>query len=223
MLAGRQALRDCCGAGAHESAGREDVERPRPFADEVRRRLEARSPADSAAREEGDDLRPEEPARRLGRVARVRVVREQADERARELLVERGDEQGQDRLGHAGAGRHGAGEFPKALVRAKLVDECVQYRPVHDERRDTRPAGSSLDRARTPPWVGRTSSRLPLQAYPGGGAGPVTTGADSVPVRPQLKRACASSRPSRTIASTASDERATSAPTSTSSSKGERA
>ena len=89
-------------------------------------------------------LRAEEPARRLGGVARVAVVGEQADERPLELLVQSGEQKRQDRLGDAGTARQRAGELLEALVGANLVDEGVQYRTVHDERRDTRPAESSL-------------------------------------------------------------------------------
>src|SRR5205085_2652786 len=59
---------------ADEPARREDAEGARPLADEVRRRLEARLPAHPAARQEPDALLAEEPRRRLGRVARVRVL-----------------------------------------------------------------------------------------------------------------------------------------------------
>ena len=52
----------------------EHVERARALADEVRRRLEAGVPADAAARQQRDALRPEEPRRRLGEVARVGVL-----------------------------------------------------------------------------------------------------------------------------------------------------
>ena len=60
---------------AHESAAREDLERARPLADEVRRRLEPALPPDAARREQPDVLLPEEPGGRLGGVAGVRVVR----------------------------------------------------------------------------------------------------------------------------------------------------
>ena len=140
LTCGRQPLGDRFRRGADETSPCEDVERARALADEVRRRLEPRSPADAAAREEGDVLRPEEPACGLGRVARVGIVGKQADERPLELLVQRRKDERQDRLGDARARRQGLGEALEALVRAERVDECVQHRPVHDERRDSRPA-----------------------------------------------------------------------------------
>ena len=78
-------------------------------------------------------LRAEEPARRLGPVARVAVVGEQADERPLELLMQSGEQKRQDRLGNAGTARQRTGELLKALVGANLVDEGVQYRTVHDK------------------------------------------------------------------------------------------
>ena len=56
----------------------EHVERARPLADEVRRRLEARRPVDAAGREQRDLLVAEEPRGRLGGVARVGVLRRAA-------------------------------------------------------------------------------------------------------------------------------------------------
>ena len=224
-------------------------------------------------------LRAEEPARRLGRVARVAVVGEQADERPLQLLVQSGEQKRQDRLGDAGTARQRAGELLEALVGANLVDEGVQYRTVHDERRDTRPAESSLGalagparmrgvallrprRVSGPAAFGgssrargrqgqrrsaaathldnslkQTQRRTKSTPHPrvGNEVPPATrgeriapgrdgSGAESVysvPVRAQLKRACAASRPSRTTVSTASAARLTTASTSTSSSNGD--
>ena len=75
--------------GADEPAGREDVQGARSLADEVRRRLEPRAPGDTTAREERHVLVPDEPARGLGDVPRVRVLGREDDERPAELLVER--------------------------------------------------------------------------------------------------------------------------------------
>src|SRR6266542_3064220 len=91
----RQPLGDGVGGRADESAARQDVEGAGPLADEVRRRLEARLPPHAAARQVADALLADEPAGSLGRVARIGVLRE-------------------------------------------LADECVQYRAVHDERRNRR-------------------------------------------------------------------------------------
>ena len=85
----------------------------------------ARAPTPSGRRgsAEADQLLAEEPRRRLGRVARVRVLRQQADERALEPLVERREHDRQRRLGHAGARRHRVGELGEALVLDELRDE----------------------------------------------------------------------------------------------------
>ena len=58
---------------ADESAAFEHVERSRPLADEVRRRLEAGAPADAAAREKRDLVVAEVPRGRFGDVPRVGV------------------------------------------------------------------------------------------------------------------------------------------------------
>src|SRR5438477_11161220 len=63
-IRGRHPLGDRGGGGAHEPAGREHVERARPLADEVRRRLEAGLPADAAARQQRDPRLAEAPRRR---------------------------------------------------------------------------------------------------------------------------------------------------------------
>ena len=65
---------------ADEPAACEHVERARPLADEVRRRLEPGAPAHTAARQQCDPLGADEPAGRVGRVTCVRVLRQQADE-----------------------------------------------------------------------------------------------------------------------------------------------
>ncbi len=123
---------------ADEAAPREHVERPRALAGEVRRRLEARVPAHAAARQVADDVVAEEPGGRLGRVPRVRVLGEEADEPAAELLVQRREHERQRRLGHADARRHRVGELAEALVVDELLDEGVEYRTVHDDRRNPR-------------------------------------------------------------------------------------
>ena len=111
----------------------EHVERAGALADEVRRRLEARGDADAAGGEERDAVLADEPADRLGHVAGVGVLGEQNAQPAVELLVERGEEQRQRRLGDAGACRQRLGERGQALVGAQALDEGVEYRQVHDE------------------------------------------------------------------------------------------
>ena len=76
----RQALCERACGREHDTAVVEDVERPRSLADEVRRRLQARLPADAAAREEPDPARIDVPADGLRRVARVLVLGQKHDE-----------------------------------------------------------------------------------------------------------------------------------------------
>jgi hypothetical protein len=68
--------------GADESALLEHVERPRPLSDEVRRRREPRLPGDAAARQQPDHVVAEEPARSLGGITRVCILRQEDDEAA---------------------------------------------------------------------------------------------------------------------------------------------
>ena len=134
--------------GADEPAAREHVERAGPLADEVRRRLEPGAPADAAARQQPDALGAEEPARRLGRVARVGVLGQDADERAAELLVERGEQRAaapaRTRARARAARRRSAWRRSCA---GKLAHERVQDGPfgeglwVHAVRRNRGSAG----------------------------------------------------------------------------------
>ena len=119
-------------AERNEPTRREHVERAGALADEVGRRLEPRVPADAAAGQERDALRSEEPPGRLRRVAGVRVLGEQADERAPERFVQRGEQERQGRLGDAGARGQRGRELPQALVSGKLEGERVENGTVHD-------------------------------------------------------------------------------------------
>jgi hypothetical protein len=104
----------------------------------VRRRLEARAPADAAARQEGDLRVAEEPGGGLRDVARVGVLGREHDERAGKLFVERGEQQWKRRLGDARPRGWELGhERAKTLALGELVHERVQHRSVHDERRNT--------------------------------------------------------------------------------------
>ncbi len=76
--------------GTHEPAARENGQCARSLADEVRRRLEAGFPPHAARGHVADDVLSEEPRCRLGGVARVGILGQQADERPLELLVQRG-------------------------------------------------------------------------------------------------------------------------------------
>ena len=119
--------------GADEPARGQHVEGAGALADEVRRRLESRLPAHAAAGQQRDALLAEEPAGGLGRVARVGVVGEQADERPAELLPERRQHERQRRLGDASACRKRLRECVQPLVRCELADEGVEDRTVHDD------------------------------------------------------------------------------------------
>ncbi len=124
--------------GADEPAASEHVERPRPLADEVRRRLEARCPVNSSARQQRHAVLAEEPGSSLGRVPCVGVLGQRANETPIEALVERREQQRQRRLGDASARRQRLGEGREPLVLEELVDECVQDRSVHRKRRNPR-------------------------------------------------------------------------------------
>ena len=104
-----------------------------PLADEVRRGLEPGAPVDAARREQRDVLIAEEPADRLGRIAGVRVLRQKDDETAPQLVVQRREDKGQHRLGHARTRRQRCGEGLKPLLRAETLDEAVENWTVHDD------------------------------------------------------------------------------------------
>src|SRR2546428_132927 len=65
---------------------------------EMRRGVEAGAPVDAAARQHRNALVAKEPSGALGRVARILILRGEENERAVELLVERGEQQWQRRL-----------------------------------------------------------------------------------------------------------------------------
>jgi hypothetical protein len=132
----RHPLGERDGRGADERARREHVERARALADEVRRRLEPRLPANAAARQQRDPLLADEPGRRLGEVARVCVLWHEDRERPREPLVERRHDERQRRLRDARTRRKRLGEGVDPVVLEELPDECVEDRTVHDERRN---------------------------------------------------------------------------------------
>jgi hypothetical protein len=143
----RDALREADGRGAHEAPGREDVERAGTFPDEMGRRLEPAPPADAAGGEEPYPSLAQEPARGLGGVARVGILREDADERAvpaRE--VERREEEREKRLRNARVGRT-LRELPEAVSAGELASESGEDgflgagELVHDEGRKSPSAG----------------------------------------------------------------------------------
>ena len=147
----RHALGESRGRHRDETAGREHVQGPGTLADEVRRRVEPRFPADAATREQRDAVRVDEPRCRLGRITRVRVLGEQDDDATIELAVERRQEEGQRGLGHTSSRPAAIGgldgelsarcaelveEALEAVAPGELPSECVQYRLVHDESRN---------------------------------------------------------------------------------------
>jgi transcription elongation factor GreA len=101
----------------------------------MRRRLEPRAPADAASWQQRHPVRADEPSGRLCRVARVRVLRQQADETTVEMLVQRRKQERQNGLGHARPRRQGSRKGLQPLEREQLSDERVKYRTVHGERR----------------------------------------------------------------------------------------
>ena len=142
-LGRRQRLRERGRRRADEPARGKDVQRPRPLADEVRRRLEAGAPLDAAARQQRDALLAEQPARRLGGIAGVRVVREEDDKSPGEALVQRREQQRQYRLRYPRGGGHRLREHVEPLVGEQLLDERMEdgsrgLGQVHDERRNRR-------------------------------------------------------------------------------------
>ena len=81
-----------------------------------------------------DALLAEEPAGRLGRVARVGVLRHEHAEAASELLVERCEQERRARLGDPGSRRQRRRERGQALVGAEALDERIEERAVHASR-----------------------------------------------------------------------------------------
>ena len=143
-LGRRQRLRNRSRGDADEPARREHVERPGPFAHEVRRRLEPRPEPDTAARKQRDPLLTEEPAAGLGRVTRVGVLGNQARREPRpSCACSAASTQWKRGLGDARSRGQRCGVGRKPLVREQLLDERMQHRAcglgqVHDERRNPR-------------------------------------------------------------------------------------
>ena len=108
----------------------------------MRWRLQPGHDIDAATGHEGDSVVAQIPARGLGRVTRVRVLRQQADERAVEMKVERGENERKRRLGHARGRRQRVRERAEPLAFGELACEHVEDGRVHDDGRDLRPAGS---------------------------------------------------------------------------------
>ena len=131
----RHAFRERGRRRRDEAAGGKHVEGAGALADEVRRRLETGAPADAAAREQCDVVGADEPTGRLGEIAGVGVLRQEHDEPAVELLVQRRQQERQHRLGDTRPRRQRSRERLQALEREQFPNERMEYRTVHDERR----------------------------------------------------------------------------------------
>jgi hypothetical protein len=125
---------------ADEPAGGEHVERTGTLAHEMRRRLEARVPADASARQERHAVGAEEPRGCVGGVPRVGVLRQQQHERPVEVVVQRRDDEWQGRLRDSSARGQRLREGAETHVGRQRPHERVQRGPVgggglrvHDE------------------------------------------------------------------------------------------
>jgi hypothetical protein len=121
---------------ADQAAPLEHGESARTLADEVWRRLEPRLPAHAAALQVADRIVAEKPCRRLGGVAGIGVLGQQADERPLEPLVQRCQQDRQRSLADACTRRQRLGELGEAPFLRETADECVKYRAVHEKRRN---------------------------------------------------------------------------------------
>ena len=88
----------------------------------------------AAARQQRDPFFAGEPPDALRQVTRVGILGREQDERAVELLVQRGQEERERGLRHAGTRRERLGEGAQALGFAELGEERMQDRQVHSER-----------------------------------------------------------------------------------------
>src|SRR3989442_9188076 len=97
----------------------------------MRRRLETGLPAHTAAREERDELGPEEPAGRLSQIAGVDVVRQETDQRPGKLQVQSRDDERQGGLRDTRSSGKRSRERAQALATCELAGERVEHRLVH--------------------------------------------------------------------------------------------
>ncbi len=132
----RHRLGESHGGRANQPAAGEHLERARSLTDEMRRRLEPRTPVDATGGQQRHAVLAEEPGGGLGGVARVGVVGQQGDEPTAELDVERGQEQRQRRLRDASATRQRSRERGQARICAQALDEAVENGTVHEKRRN---------------------------------------------------------------------------------------
>ena len=128
----REPLRRSRSGDDDQGALLEQVQRPGALADEVRRRPQPGVPADAAARQERDALRPEVPRSGLREVARIGVLGNEDRQRAAELLVQRRDDERQRRLRDARARRQRLGELLQLLVLEQFAHEREQNGALFD-------------------------------------------------------------------------------------------
>jgi hypothetical protein len=125
VLRGQAFSKSSCGGG-DEAAGREHVERAGALSDEVRRRLEPGADRDATAREKRDLGRIDVPRQGLGGVASLLVLGQNGEQRAVARLVQRGEDEGKRRVGHARRGREVLHECAKCLALGERGDEGIQ-------------------------------------------------------------------------------------------------
>ncbi len=89
---------------------------------------------DAPARQQSDALLAEEPARSLGRVARIGILGREQDERAAELVVQGGEQERQRRLRDASTRGERRGIRTETFALAELAHEWMQDGTVHDKR-----------------------------------------------------------------------------------------
>jgi hypothetical protein len=90
----------------------------------------------AAARKQGNARVADEPTGSLGRVACVGVFRQESDEAAVQLLVQRREHERQRGVGDARGRRKRCGIRAQALALPQLADERMKDRTVHQERRN---------------------------------------------------------------------------------------
>ena len=131
LILGWEAIGECACRGADETAATEYGQGTEPLAHEMRGRLEPRSVRNPSARQQGDAVGADEPRDGLRRIACVCVLGQQHEQRAVELPVQRGEEEGKNGLRHTCPRRERQREAAKAFMRSELVDKGGERRGVH--------------------------------------------------------------------------------------------
>ena len=134
--------------------------------------------AHAAAREERDVVAAEEPPCRLGRVAGIRVLGQQDEQPAAELLVERGEEERQHRLRDARLRRQrprrrpGSGRGASARRRTRrAVSPAWMWSPGPCSSAGIAPRGVIVLAARRPPTAAGSRAPQPRSTTPRGTPG----------------------------------------------------